>query len=120
VSGFKSKGLQEDHRSDKVIHALAKPRNHAELNTESMRNFIRVCSAIALPLIRVCSADYAIKPDIARFAKIKVIGIGGGGCNAINSMISVADSGRGFYRSQYDAQALLTCQSSTKFRLEIA
>jgi len=29
-----------------------------------------------------------IKPEVNRFAKIKVIGVGGGGCNALNSMIS--------------------------------
>lgn len=29
-----------------------------------------------------------IKPDVNKFAKIKVLGIGGGGCNALNSMIS--------------------------------
>ena len=28
-----------------------------------------------------------VKPDAASFAKIKVLGIGGGGGNAINSMI---------------------------------
>ena len=29
-----------------------------------------------------------IKPDVQRFAKIKVVGLGGGGCNALSSMIS--------------------------------
>ena len=59
-----------------------------------------------------------IKPDIARFAKIKVIGIGGGGCNAINSMISVNQiSGVDFIGINSDAQALLTCQASTKIQI---
>lgn len=59
-----------------------------------------------------------IKPDIARFAKIKVIGIGGGGCNAINSMISVNQiAGVDFMGVNTDAQALLTCLAPTKIQI---
>lgn len=59
-----------------------------------------------------------IKPDIARFAKIKVIGIGGGGGNAINSMITVNKiAGVDFIGVNCDAQALLTCQASTKVQI---
>ncbi len=59
-----------------------------------------------------------IKPDIARFAKIKVIGIGGGGCNAINSMIIGSQiKGVDFVGLNTDAQALLTCQASTKVQI---
>lgn len=59
-----------------------------------------------------------IKPDIARFAKIKVIGIGGGGCNAINSMISTSQvQGVDFVGVNTDAQALLTCSASLKIQV---
>lgn len=59
-----------------------------------------------------------IKPDIARFAKIKVIGIGGGGCNAINSMVNVNQiSGVDFLGVNTDAQALLLCQAQTKIQI---
>ena len=59
-----------------------------------------------------------IKPDIARFAKIKVVGVGGGGCNAINSMISVNQiNGVDFIGVNTDAQALLTCQATTKIQI---
>jgi cell division protein FtsZ len=59
-----------------------------------------------------------IKPDIARFAKIKVIGIGGGGCNAINSMISLNQiKGVDFLGVNTDAQALLTCLAPTKIQI---
>lgn len=59
-----------------------------------------------------------IKPDIARFAKIKVIGIGGGGCNAINSMITVSQiNGVDFIGINTDAQALLACQATTKVQI---
>ena len=59
-----------------------------------------------------------IKPDIARFARIKVIGIGGGGCNALNSMISVSQiQGVDFIGVNCDAQALLTCLAPTKIQI---
>lgn len=59
-----------------------------------------------------------IKPDIARFAKIKVVGIGGGGCNAINSMInSTQMQGVDFVGINTDAQALLTCTASVKIQI---
>ncbi|MBI4065396.1 cell division protein FtsZ [Candidatus Gottesmanbacteria bacterium] len=59
-----------------------------------------------------------IKPEIARFAKIKVIGIGGGGCNAINSMMNINQiSGVDFLGVNTDAQALLLCQSQTKIQI---
>lgn len=59
-----------------------------------------------------------IKPEIARFAKIKVLGIGGGGCNAINSMIASASiEGVDFIGVNTDAQALLTCQASEKVQI---
>ncbi|MCL4382306.1 cell division protein FtsZ [Patescibacteria group bacterium] len=59
-----------------------------------------------------------IKPEISRFAKIKVVGIGGGGCNAINSMIAVNQiGGVDFIGINCDAQALLTCQAPTKIQI---
>jgi len=59
-----------------------------------------------------------IKPDIARFAKIKVIGIGGGGCNAINSMMSTSQiAGVDFIGVNTDAQALLTCSAGLKIQI---
>lgn len=59
-----------------------------------------------------------IKPDIARFAKIKVIGVGGGGCNAINSMIMVNQiNGVDFIGVNTDSQALLTCHANTKIQV---
>jgi len=59
-----------------------------------------------------------IKPDIARFAKIKVMGIGGGGCNAINSMLLQNQiNGVDFIGVNTDAQALLTCQSTNKIQI---
>jgi len=59
-----------------------------------------------------------IKPDSARFAKIKVIGIGGGGCNAIASMINGNQIvGVDFLAVNTDAQALLINPAQTKVQI---
>jgi len=52
-----------------------------------------------------------------RSAKIKVIGIGGGGCNAINTMISYSLTGVDFVAANTDAQSLKTSLSPTKVQL---
>lgn len=59
-----------------------------------------------------------IKPQTANFAKIRVMGIGGGGNNALNSMISQSQiQGVDFIAVNTDAQALLMCQSATKLQI---
>lgn len=59
-----------------------------------------------------------IKPQTTSFAKIRVIGVGGAGNNALNSMISVAQiGGVDFVSVNTDAQALLMCQSATKVQI---
>lgn len=59
-----------------------------------------------------------VKPDIQPFAKIKVLGVGGGGGNAINSMMK--DSrirGVEFVSINTDSQALLSNQANTKLQI---
>ncbi len=59
-----------------------------------------------------------IKPDVQRFAKIKVVGLGGGGTNALNSMISLQQiQGVEFVAVNTDAQALLSNQAPTKVQI---
>lgn len=59
-----------------------------------------------------------IKPDLARFAKIKVIGVGGGGCNAISSMINGGGiHGVDFVAVNTDAQALLANPAQIKVQI---
>ncbi|MDO8658620.1 MAG: cell division protein FtsZ [Candidatus Levybacteria bacterium] len=59
-----------------------------------------------------------IKPQTTNFAKIRVIGIGGAGNNALNSMISQSQiQGVDFVAVNTDAQALLMCQASTKIQI---
>jgi len=59
-----------------------------------------------------------VKPDAASFAKIKVLGIGGGGGNAINSMIEDNQiKGVDFVAVNTDAQALLMNKAQTKIQI---
>ena len=50
-------------------------------------------------------------------AKIKVIGIGGGGCNAVNSMITAGVEGVEFIAVNTDMQALGISQAPAKIRI---
>jgi cell division protein FtsZ len=56
-------------------------------------------------------------PNMANSAKIKVIGIGGAGGNAINTMISYNLRGVDFFAANTDAQALGASLSPTKIQL---
>ena len=50
-------------------------------------------------------------------AKIKVIGVGGGGCNAVNNMIDSNLQGVQFIVANTDAQALSYARASTRIQL---
>lgn len=59
-----------------------------------------------------------LKPELGRFAKIKVLGIGGGGGNAINSMVtSELITGVDFIAINTDAQALLANLAPVKLQI---
>lgn len=59
-----------------------------------------------------------VKPDSARIAKIRVVGLGGGGGNAISSMIENGDiQGVEFIAANTDAQVLLANRAPTKIQL---
>lgn len=51
------------------------------------------------------------------FARIKVIGVGGGGCNAVNRMIDEGLGGIEFITVNTDAQALLLSKAPTRVRI---
>ena len=48
---------------------------------------------------------------------IKVVGVGGGGCNAVNRMIDEGLQGIEFITVNTDAQALLLSQAATRVRI---
>jgi cell division protein FtsZ len=59
-----------------------------------------------------------VKPDSARIAKIKVVGIGGGGGNAVASMIDGENiEGVEFIAVNTDAQVLLANKAPTKIQI---
>ncbi len=58
-----------------------------------------------------------ILPDIETFARIKVVGIGGGGGNALNRMIQSKLRGIDFVAINTDAQALHYSQANTKVHI---
>jgi len=59
-----------------------------------------------------------VKPDSARIAKIKVVGIGGGGGNAVSSMLETNSvNGVEFIAVNTDAQVLLANKAPTKLQV---
>jgi cell division protein FtsZ len=57
-----------------------------------------------------------LKP-VETFARIKVVGVGGAGCNAVNRMIIEGIQGVEFVAINTDAQALLLAKAPTKVRI---
>ena len=58
--------------------------------------------------------------EMLQIAKIKVIGVGGGGCNAVNRMIETGLKGVEFIVANTDLQILNTNLAETKFQLQMA
>ncbi|MBU0708427.1 cell division protein FtsZ [Patescibacteria group bacterium] len=59
-----------------------------------------------------------IKPEIQKFARIKVVGLGGGGSNTVKSMMEIQNiQGVEFIVVNTDAQALSTSPASTKIQI---
>src|SRR5438045_7203485 len=57
--------------------------------------------------------------EIPRGARIKVIGVGGGGGNAVNRMIQAKMEGVEFIAANTDVQALKHCQAPVKLQLGV-
>jgi len=55
--------------------------------------------------------------QVESFAKIKVVGVGGGGCNAIDRMVDEGLQGVDFVAINTDAQALMLSRASTRVRI---
>jgi cell division protein FtsZ len=61
--------------------------------------------------------DYSSQFQSESFARIKVVGVGGGGCNAVNRMIDEGLQGIEFITVNTDAQALQLSQAATRVRI---
>jgi cell division protein FtsZ len=57
------------------------------------------------------------RSPVEAFARIKVVGVGGGGCNAVNRMIDEGVQGIEFITVNTDAQALLLSKAPTRVRI---
>ncbi len=55
--------------------------------------------------------------QLESFARIKVVGVGGGGCNAVNRMIEEGLQGVEFVAVNTDAQALMLSKASVRVRV---
>jgi cell division protein FtsZ len=58
-----------------------------------------------------------IETDMEKAAVIKVIGVGGGGCNAVNRMVESGLKGVEFIAVNTDRQALSRCLAETKIQI---
>jgi len=61
--------------------------------------------------------DYKKQPQAETFACIKVVGVGGGGCNAVNRMITEGIQGIEFIGVNTDSQALTQSLAQTRVRI---
>ena len=55
--------------------------------------------------------------NLDRFARIKVVGVGGGGNNAVNRMIEAGVDGVEFIAVNTDGQALINQKRRSRFKL---
>ena len=62
---------------------------------------------------------YEIEEEGSGGARIKVIGVGGGGCNAVARLFREGMSGVEFCAMNTDAQALATCEVPTNCNLAL-
>jgi len=58
-----------------------------------------------------------LKPEVENFARIKVLGVGGGGSNAVNRMIEEGLRGVEFIAINTDAQALMLSNAPNRVRI---
>jgi cell division protein FtsZ len=63
------------------------------------------------------SRDMNVPNQLESFAKIKVVGVGGGGCNAVDRMISEGLQGVEFVAVNTDAQALMLSKAAVRVRV---
>lgn len=63
------------------------------------------------------SRESNLPNQLESFAKIKVVGVGGGGCNAVDRMIQEGLQGVEFVAVNTDAQALMLSKATTRVRV---
>jgi cell division protein FtsZ len=61
--------------------------------------------------------QHKLMPEVENFARIKVMGVGGGGSNAVNRMIAAGLQGVEFVAVNTDAQALMLSRAENRVRI---
>jgi len=77
--------------------------------------FLEVVNAKDTPYEEVGIMQTMNQPE--SFARIKVVGVGGGGCNAVDRMIEEGLQGVEFIAVNTDAQALMLSKATTRVRI---
>jgi cell division protein FtsZ len=62
-------------------------------------------------------SELKARPELDGLPPIKVVGVGGGGCNAVNRMVQSRMTGVEFVGINTDAQALINCGAETRIRV---
>jgi cell division protein FtsZ len=60
---------------------------------------------------------FLIEPETDNLVNIKIVGVGGGGCNAVDRMMAAGLTGVEFIAVNTDAQALLTAKAATRLQI---
>ena len=105
----------------------AKLKSQIETSSASRPGWIWENSAVGrLASGSACSAEsqellndlkYEMEEEAQQRTRIKVIGVGGGGCNAVARMVQEGLEGVEFYAMNTDAQALAACAVPNKLQL---
>jgi cell division protein FtsZ len=69
------------------------------------------------PFVKGKDYDMSIRYDTELLPDIKVIGVGGGGCNAVNRMVRAKIPGVTFVAVNTDAQALMSSEAGSRIRI---
>jgi cell division protein FtsZ len=69
------------------------------------------------PFVKGRDTAMSIRYDTELLPDIKVIGVGGGGCNAVNRMVRAKIPGVTFVACNTDAQALMSSEASNRIRI---
>ncbi len=110
--------LNKDHSLNNL------PLNSAEVSESSMSTETPRPHTAPVPLTAKSESPAVPKSEPKRnqilpssVAKIKVIGVGGGGCNAVNRMINSGVTGIEFWAINTDAQALVQSAAPQKIQM---
>jgi cell division protein FtsZ len=104
----KVNNIQVQETPAKDISPSQQTMNHQGIYIGSSRGNMKQQSGLELELDNIM---------LGSVAKIKVIGVGGGGGNAVNRMIASELSGVEFWSFNTDAQALLQSSSPRRFQM---